>query len=371
VSRSTPPRVLLLRGLEDPARPSMRRFGVEFEHALRASETALVENSVVLAPLGVGRVDPYLARYVREPLAVARRRHTAAIFHLMDHSLGHLAALTPPARTVITCHDLMLLRASEGTAGFRARPWSTVRFAWSTSFARRVARVVCTTEAMKADVVRLRAVPPERVSVVPNGVGDQFRPLGAAVRERVRAALGISGPVILHVCSGQPYKNVSATLRVLAAVRSAEIDARLVRVGAPLTRAERALCSELRVDRAVLELGVVPEARLVEIYNAADVLIFPSFAEGFGWPPLEAMACGTPVVTSEDPAIVEVVGDAGLHADARDVTGLAGAIRSLLSDPELARRMRALGRDRAAGFSWAATAKGYGAVYETLAQGEF
>ena len=116
----------------------------------------------------------------------------------------------------------------------------------------------------------------------------------------------------------------------------------------------------------VRELGVVPEAGLIEIYTAADVFLFPSHAEGFGWPPLEAMACGTPVVTSEDPALVEVVGDAGLRTDARDVAGLAAAVSSLITDPDLAGRLRSRGRDRASEYSWARAGKGYAAVYEEL-----
>jgi glycosyltransferase involved in cell wall biosynthesis len=171
--------------------------------------------------------------------------------------------------------------------------------------------------------------------------------------------------MILHVSTGQPYKNVPGTLHVLAAVRASGIDATLVRVGAGLRR-ERTLCSDLRLDPAVLELGILPDARLIEIYAAADVLLFPSHAEGFGWPPLEAMACGTPAVTSEDPALVEVVGDAGLRADARDVAGLAAAVSSLITDPELAGRLSHVGRKRAATYSWPRTAAGYRAVYQEL-----
>jgi glycosyltransferase involved in cell wall biosynthesis len=369
VTADAPARVVLVRGLEDRTRPSMRRFGVELEGALMACTSVRLEPSMALRPIGVGRLDPYLARYARSPVALARRRRTHTVFHLTDHSDGHLAAITPPARTVVSCHDLMVLRAREGTAGFRSRPWTTARFAWSTSFLGRVARVVCGSEATKADVVRLRGVAPDRISVVPYGVSDRFQPLGAATRERVRSELGIPGPAILHVDSGQPYKNVAGTLRVLGALRSAGLEATLVRVGAWLTNAERALCGELHLDGAVRELGMVPDSRLVELYTAADVMLFPSHAEGFGWPVLEAMACGTPVVTSEAAALAEIVGEAGLRADAEDVSGLTDAVASLIADPQLARRQRALGRQRAAGFSWTRAAAGYAAVYATLRPG--
>jgi glycosyltransferase involved in cell wall biosynthesis len=300
---------------------------------------------------------------------VARRRSEPAVFHLLDHSDGHLAAITPSARTVITCHDLILLRAREGQVGFRPRARSIARFAWSTSFLRRVARVVCGSEATKADVVRLRGVAPERVAVVPWGVGERFVPLGLAVRERVRSQLGLNGPAVLHVDSGQRYKNPAATLRVLARLRGTGLEATLVRVGPPLAAAERALAEHLRIAGAVKSLGRVSDERLIEVYTAADVLLFPSHAEGFGWPVLEAMACGTPVVTSRAPALEEIAGDAGLRADADDVDGLAAAVSTVLGDPGLAERLRRRGRERAARHRWSRTADGYADVYASVAGG--
>jgi glycosyltransferase involved in cell wall biosynthesis len=361
------PSVLLLRGLEGPAHPSMLRFGTELELALRASGGVSVQESVTLAPMRLGRIEPYVARYIRAPVSAARRRRVQGVFHITDQSLGHLAAVTPAARTVISCHDLILLRARENTAGFRARSWSIARFAWSTGFLRRVARVVCATESIKSEVVRLQGVAPERICVVPHGVNDRFRPLDAATRERVRERLGLPGPAVLHVTSGQPYKNVEATLRVMSRVRAAGVNATLLRVGRPLGREQRKLADELGLGAAVRELGVIPDERLVEVYGAADTLLFPSHAEGFGWPVLEAMACAVPVVTSEDPALVEVAGSAGLRANADDVAGLAAAVLSVLDDRELSSRLRALGRERALGYSWERAAQGYATVYRAVA----
>jgi glycosyltransferase involved in cell wall biosynthesis len=344
----------------------MLRFGTELERALRDFADVSLRESARLAPMRLGRLEPYAARYVRAPLSAARRRRDEVVFHITDHSLGHLASVTPAARTVISCHDLMLLRGRENTAGFTARPWSIARFAWSTGFLKRVARVVCPSEATKSDVMRLRGVSPERICVVPNGINARFRPLEAASRERVRQRLGLRGPAVLHVSSGQLYKNVEATLRVISRVRAAGVDAKLLRVGRPLSRGQRSLADELRLGDAVRELGKLPDERLVEAYGAADALLFPSHAEGFGWPVLEAMACDTPVVTSEDRALVEVAGSAGLRAEADDVAGLAAAVLSVLDDRELASRLRALGRERASAYSWQRTARDYAAVYRAI-----
>ncbi len=330
--------ILLVRGRKEGI--SMRRFASELQQGLLAEGL---------------------------PVAVSRRpRREVEVTHVLDHSHAHLAALAPLDRTLVTCHDLILLRAREGTGGFVPRRPALARFAAVTLLLGRVGRVVCPTEQTRTDVIRLRGVSPARVIVVPNGVGERFRPLGEATRELVRARLGLAGPVLLHVDSGQPYKNVEGTLRVLAHLRAQGRPVTLVRVGARLTPEARALARFLSCDDAVLERGALDDAGLVEIYNAADVMLFPSYAEGFGWPALEAMACGTPVVTSEDPALREVVGDAGLHAEARDIDGLASEVGRLLDEDTLTDRLRRRGRERAAVFTPRRTAAGYAAVYAEL-----
>jgi glycosyltransferase involved in cell wall biosynthesis len=111
----------------------------------------------------------------------------------------------------------------------------------------------------------------------------------------------------------------------------------------------------------------VDDDRLVELYNAADVLLFPSFAEGFGWPVLEAMGCGTPVVASDIPALCEVGGEAALYGSPHEPRELADAVRSVTSSPENAARLRERGRARAAAFTWERAIDQYGELYRQIA----
>jgi len=369
---ATRTRVLLLRDTPERQLMSMERLADELERGMAAhprlsmSATTLHE-SAIAARVGVGRIDSYVTRFLRYPLAANRRR--ADVYHVVDHGYGHVAALLPRERVVMSCHDLMLMRAAEGDAGFTPGRASLARFRWSTSYLRRAARVVTPSEATKRDVVRLRGVSPDRISVVPYGVDDRFRPLSEEERVAIRAKLvGANRRALLHVSTGDPYKNVPGTLRVLAELRARGSDVALVRVGKPLTDAERGLAQALRIEDAIIDAGRVTDERLVEIYNACDVLLFPSFYEGYGWPPLEAMACGTPVVASDCPSLVEIADGAALLAPARDVTVLTRAATSLLDSDELAAGVRSRGIARAAQYTWRRTVDGFATVYERVAE---
>jgi glycosyltransferase involved in cell wall biosynthesis len=141
-------------------------------------------------------------------------------------------------------------------------------------------------------------------------------------------------------------------LRVLARLRQGGIDARVARLGGGLAGAERQLAEQLGVQGSVIHLGRLPDQDIPALYNAVDLLLFPSLYEGFGWPPLEAMASGTPVVCSRAGSLDEVVGDAALTADPEDVDALAWHAGAILTNEDLRARMVARGLAHAARFSW-------------------
>ncbi len=364
--------VLLLRDVPEERRRSMERFADELERGFADSSpirirSMAVHESPLARRLGLAWVGSYATRFVHYPV-VAGRAH-ADIYHIADHGYGDLAWRLPKERTIVTCHDLMLLKAEQGIAGFRGRRTSVIRFRWSTSFLRKVAHVVCVSETTKRDVVELLGVGESRISVVPNGVNPYFRPLDAGTVASARSTIVRAGErAILHVSTGPPYKNVPATLRVTASLRASGVNAVLVRAGKPLSPEQRSLASELGLEGSVRDLGFVPDERLVGLYNACDLFLFPSWYEGFGLPPLEAMACGLPVVSSDCDALREVVGDAGLSAAPNDIEGLTAAVGSLLESAGLAARFRALGLARASAYTWERTCEGYRRIYEQVAE---
>ena len=311
------------------------------------------------------KLRSHLNQWVERPWKL--RRLSGDVFHLVDHSDAHLLRVLPAGRTVVTCHDLLLLRAASRDLDIAGPAWWTARFRWTISHLPRAGAIVCPSQATRADVLRYCDVSPERVHVVPQGVGRHFRPLHPQARKAVRQSLDVKGRrVMLHVGSGSSYKNGPATLHVLAALVDAGVDALLIRVGA-LSEAEIDLAHRLSVESRVLQQGQVSEARLVELYGAADVFLFPSKAEGFGWPVLEAMACGLPVVTSTAPALRELTEGAARHADAGNVDDLAEQVTNVLGDPEGAHRLRTLGLARAATYTWERTQLSYAEIYWSLA----
>ena len=375
--------VTLFRDMPAEGRTSMEVYASELASALRAhrwgqltvdecsyDEVRLVRRGLPF-PLAA-KIDNYLSRFVGYPLSARRQR--AHVYHIVDHGYGHLAYALDRSRTVVTCHDLMLLRAADGSVPQLPRPRiATAAFRVSLSALPRVAQVVADSETTKLDVTSYLGVPPERVVVIPPGVSPQFRSLppaeSAAACETLSPRLLGQGPFVLHVGSVSPYKNIEGLLRVFARVaRTLESDAVLVRAGSKLEEKHLLLADSLGVADRIIDLGEVTTAQLVALYNRCDVLLFPSFYEGFGWPPLEAMACGTPVVTSTAPALVETTGDAALHEDATNHAALAAAVARVLSDAELRERLQARGLRRAGEFTWARTADRLGTLYEDVAR---
>jgi glycosyltransferase involved in cell wall biosynthesis len=368
-SKGTKHRVLLVRDVPEERRLSMERFADELAASVAATRTDYEirhfarHESQLAARVGLRRMDSYAIRFARYPIGVRRER--ADVYHVIDQGYAHAAALIPHERTIVTCHDLMLLLGERALGpGVHGTPTSVIRFRWTTSFLKKVAWVACDSRSTADDAVRLCGVNERRVRVIHPGVGAHFRRLADAPRTLAPG----HAYTVLHVASGMPYKNVDTTLEVVAALRRAGIDAALVRVGAPLSSSEQRRAKELGLDGAIVECGRVADERLVEIYNNADVLLFPSHYEGFGWPPLEAMACGTPVVCSNTASLPEVVGDAALTAAPNDVHGLASAVHSILTSRVVADSMRARGLARAAGYTWKRTANAYAELYDDVVQ---
>lgn len=229
--------------------------------------------------------------------------------------------------------------------------------------ARRADRIVCPSEATRRDL-RDAGLDGDRIRVVPLGVA----PAGADPDRAaaLRARHGLDGPFVLWVGTLEPRKNLDRLVAALSASRRLA-DVPLVLVGPEGWRTDVATTVAPLGDRVVVA-GAVDEADKQAWYEAADVFCLPSLHEGFGLPVLEAMAHGTPVVTSSGTATAEVAGDGAVLVDPTDVAGIAEALAGVLADPDAASRLGAAGRARAAARPWSRTAEGLVDVYREVAR---
>lgn len=242
---------------------------------------------------------------------------------------------------------------------------------WLPIAVRRLHGIITVSHHSKRDIVRYLRVHPERVTVVPHGVDAHYRPMNPAHVRAVLERNGIDGPYILYVSAVEPRKkrkNLPRLLEAFAQLRQWSKRWRLVIVGAVRKdyRPVFDTVERLELTPHVQFTGFADEAELPALYGGADLFVLPSLYEGFGLPVLEAMACGTPVVTSNVSSLPEVAGDAALLVDPYDVDELADAMRRILADRDLAMELRCKGLARAETFSWERTARETIAVYERV-----
>ena len=276
------------------------------------------------------------------------------------HYLSSTAPAVGRVPQVVTIHDLNYLVHPEAHFGARALGMrALVPLA-----ARRSERVIVPSCSTMNDVVKRLGIAAGRVDVVPEGIGQA--PLASAGNgQAAREKLGAEGrSIALSVSAKRPHKNLARLMGALASIPPARRPL-LVMPGyrTPHEDELRTLAHELGLADDVRFLGWVSEEALNDLYAACDVFVFPSLYEGFGLPVLEAMARGVPVAVSERSSLPEVAGDAALMFDPEDERAIAGAIERVLSDPALAGRLRAAGLQRAALFTWDATAAATAEVY--------
>lgn len=291
------------------------------------------------------------------------RRARAAQADIL-HLTGFGAPRWRPCPTVLTVHDLIGLL-------FPANLPPISRFYWAWWLPRTIRwadQVIADSEHTKHDLIRLLGIPAERIEVVHLGVGEAFQPLkDQAVLEVVRQEYGLPPAIILYVGTIEPRKGLDILIPAYAAL-AAEIPHDLVIAGKkgwytePLFRQVETLGLGQRVHFT----DYVADEDLPGLYNLADLFVYPSRYEGFGLPPLEAMACGVPVVCSNAASLPEVVGDAALLVPPDDIEALTRALYRVLDDEALRAEMRARELARARRFTWEETARRTAEIYEQM-----
>jgi alpha-1,3-rhamnosyl/mannosyltransferase len=302
-----------------------------------------------------------------EQIAIPRllRRLRADLYHA-PYYVRPYAGL--PCPSVVTLYDA-IPRLFPAEASPRAR----LLFDLLTRLAIRSSRrVIAISESARADLAAAYHAPPERFVVTPLAADPRFRPQPADAIAAARAKYGLPERYILTLSSNKPHKNLPRLVEALARISDRKID-HLVSLSAcqlviaghwdPRYPEARELAARLGLEAAVLFLPSIAEADLPALLSGAELFAFPSLYEGFGLPPLEALACGAPVLCGDTSSLPEVVGEAALRVDTRNTMALAAGLARLLNDAALRETLHTAGPRRAAQFSWRRTAEATLAVY--------
>jgi glycosyltransferase involved in cell wall biosynthesis len=292
-------------------------------------------------------------------------REKPDVFHAPHYVL-------PPAtrrRSVVTIHDcihLMFPQYLRNRGAYfyaRASMWSA---------AHQAHRILTVSEASKRDIIHFFSVRPEKVVVVYNAIEERFSetPSEEAI-ERVRERYQLNHPFVLYVGNIKPHKNLVRLIEAFAELRRRGFDElKLLIIGDEISKlpALRRAVHTHRLHKHVRFLGYLEDETLASLYRLASVFVFPSLYEGFGLPPLEAMASGTPVVTSNVSSMPEVTGDAAVLVDPYSVESIVEGIARVLTDPALSSDLRRKGIARAREFSWDRSVQRTRQVYQEVCE---
>jgi glycosyltransferase involved in cell wall biosynthesis len=319
-------------------------------------------------------VERYLGRYLAYPRWLSERAEAFRLFHVVDQSYAHLVHALRGRPVVVTCHDLDAFRSLVGPERERRPWWFRKTMGRVMSGLARASHVICDTAAIRDELVGHGMVDERRVTVVPLPVHPDFSPHADAIADAEAARLlgRADGSTIdlLHVGINVPRKRIGFLLRLFAALRERHPALRLLRVGGRLSIEQMELCEELGVPfDAVLELPFLDRRVLAAVYRRAAALVTTSRREGFGWPVVEAMACGTPVIATDLPVFREVGGEAVTYAPVRDLHAWVEGVDRLLLDRGDRRQWagrREAALERAEKFSLESYARGVLAVYRRV-----
>ena len=306
---------------------------------------------------------------IRIPLTLSAelRKHPVDVLHVQ-----FTAPPFCPCPVVVSIHDLSFEHLPET---FHRRSRTQLRLTVRSS-ARRAAKILTLSEHTRRDIIDTYGIEPSRIIAIPLAAPRHFSPVeDNRELQRVRHNYGIDGQYILSVGSIQPRKNLARLVQAYARVRASLRDKhsetelpKLVLVGKHAWLYDETLraLEENKVADSVILTGYVPESDLPALYSGAICFVYPSYFEGFGLPPLEAMKCGAPVIVGNKTSLPEVVGDAGLTVDPFDVLSIAEAIEKLINHSVLREELSVKGRRRAETFDWRKTAQQTLEIYQQV-----
>lgn len=351
-----PKNILLLGPTSSDKSKSMKIYALNLYENLKKINTSDNINLMVPETTNLPFFKDIIFKELIYPLNI--NQNETDIFHITDHSYGSLAYSLPPSKTVITCHDLNALELKQQSSKL-----GRTRFSFNVEALKYCKNIITNSEYTKNTIIKHFKINTP-ITVVPLGLNKEIYK-GNDVFSHVskkKYCPQRDRKYLLHVGHSNAVKNIESILETLVNLPSKYI---FIKVG-EFTSNQETFILEHKLSSRINQYMNLDSNELRKIYHAADILVFPSFIEGFGLPIIEAMACGLPVITSNTTAMPETGGNAAYYIDPYKNDSLLGAIMELTSNHELRKNNIKLGYIQAAKFFWKECAIKTQIVYESI-----
>jgi glycosyltransferase involved in cell wall biosynthesis len=369
-------KVLLIGNYRNDAQESMQRFAacmaqglLQAGHEVRTLEPSEVVGRLRRSGEGIGKWLGYVDKFGIFPSVLKSALSWADVVHICDHSNAFYVKYLGSKPHIVSCHDVIAIRSALGEIWDQPTRWTGRRLQRMIVNGLATAQhIACVSEATKKELVRIIRRPVEGVTRVYNALNYAYRPMAAEEASARLRSLGIptDTPFFLHVGGNQWYKNRLGVLRIFDVLhkRLGAKKPKLILVGKPWTLEMRRFVSEQALGDVTFELcGMNDNEDLRALYSASTMLLFPSLEEGFGWPIIEAQACGCPVLASDRAPLNEVGASAAVYVNPEDTESAASvAVAALARGKEL----RQAGLQNAQRFSLTAMTNGYVSLYHKV-----
>ncbi len=370
-------RILLVGNYIPDRQQSMQRFAEVMGNGLKEAgqdvtilRPPVIFGAIPVLPRVVGKWLGYIDKFFIFPLLLRRAARHCDVVHVCDHSNAMYTRYLQDRPNVVTCHDTLAIRSALGEFTRNPTRGPGRKFQQLiTNGLRRAQQIVCVSETTRGDAATIIKCPLGRLSLVYNGFNYPYYPM---IREEAEARLRAIGlqpaaPYLLHVGNNSWYKNRMSVLRIFSHLSQYESSKKqsLILVGPPCDFEMKQFIREQKLEHRIRNLTNINNEDLCAFYSIADALLFPSLEEGFGWPIIEAQACGCPVITSNRRAMAEIAGEAALFIDPEDPESAAASIARRWS--ELA-ELRSIGLRNVRRFSTPQMIDGYLKAYQVVRQ---
>lgn len=324
------------------------RYQTEIHKRLETVNLNRIEYSHIFQLRGIDQIT----RFTTYPLKVKRHIHDENVKHITDQELGYLLNLLDMQKVIITCHDLIPWTYS----GNRSYRWKCIM-----KGLQKADHIITVSNYSKEEIRKNLEYPSEKIHVIYNAVDNNTYSPAGEIPDLKAYNIEDDTKIILYVGSEQPRKNIPLLIKAFSILKKRIPNAKLIKIGRHQALKERQknlkLINDLHLGGDIILIDYVDESDIPKYYRAADVFVFPSLYEGFGLPPLEAMACGCPVISSNTTSLPEVVGDAGILLPPNDLNSLVSAMEEVLINDSLREDLSKKGLENSKRFSWERSAK--------------